>query len=177
MSKADKLLREATTAVELVAYAHRASGLPVDICASTALVMLHAGRQLGYRTRALPVRIGVHGPDGQEGRHLGYDFDLIAQLEGRYNGHVIALWEEQIVLDPTAPQMDKAIPSLCFPVPRSFGKGEPYTLELDSGWRLTYTPFDDHGDWIRGPESTGEAHREARSSGQALAAQVRPRRV
>lgn len=168
-----KRLREASRTMSEVVDALIANGVPVDSCILAAELVRDVGRELGYRAQVLSVRVRVFGPDGQEGRHLGYAASV---ADDRYNGHVIVTWDGKVAIDVTAPQLSGdgvEIPAMAFEIPRSFRKGgQPFTLDVN-GCTVTYTPFDDGGDWAVGRDA--EIATDSARSARILAQRVRRR--
>lgn len=192
----DKRLREAAWTMSHILDAMEVNEVPIDSCLLAGEIARDTGRALGYRARMFPVRVRVRHEDGRVGREIGYD-DLSPQAvaEDRYHGHVLCLWDDKVALDPTAPQFDpaiakpgkpgtrsrvraEAIPSLAFPIGREFAKRQaPVVLPLESGWTLSYEPFDDHGDWAKPSAGNDTDTRlSIRESGRMIAERVRRRR-
>jgi hypothetical protein len=187
--KGTRRLREAGRAMHAVLDTFQANDVPIDSCILAAEVLRDTGRELGYRARVFPVKVRPVGPDGQEGRAVGHGPPTPESAAAdRYHGHVLCLWDDRVAIDATAPQLEpvpegyvegqrrtlgRIIPSFAVEVPRSFVKGEPFTVKLENGWMIEYEPFDDGGDWARNDEVDAQSRVTMRHNARVLARAVR----
>lgn len=111
-------------------------------CIVCTRVAIEACQAVELKASPVAVKVDVVTPSGFEG-HMGFE-PLGAVNPGDWNGHLVAVIENRVLLDLTldsmrVPDADLYPGPVIAPVNAKFAKGQMATIKIDDGLEVTYT--------------------------------------
>ena len=120
-------------------------------CIICTRVAVEASRAAGLKASPLAVEVDIVMPSGFEA-HMGFE-PSGAVNPGDWNGHLVAIIENRVLLDltldsMTVPGADLYPAPLVAPVDAGFAGGQKETIEVDGGIQITYTPHPENREFL-----------------------------
>jgi hypothetical protein len=132
-------------------------------CIVCTRVAIEACRAVELKASPVAVGVDVVMPSGFEG-HMGFE-PSGAVNPGDWNGHLVAVIENRLLLDLTldsitVPDADLYPGPLIAPVNAKFAKGQMATFEIDDGIEVTYTPHPENREYLTREDWSDRPERE-----------------